>query len=157
MTGALSQAERNGASGSGEAPQRGFNPLVPELDVSDLRVSLEFWCNLLGFRVVYDRPAAGFAFCEREGAQVMLCQINGEWLTGPLERPFGRGINFQVAVEDVDMLLGYLKKAQWPLFRDVKETWYRVGGEERGSREFLVLDPDGYLVRLSQSLGSRAA
>lgn len=87
----------------------------------------------------------------------MLCQINGEWRTGPLERPFGRGINFQIAVEDVDTLLGKLEKAEWPLFRDVKEAWYRVGEEERGSREFLVLDPDGYLVRLSQWLGSRAS
>ena len=152
----LSQAERNSASGSGKAPQRGFNALVPELDVSDLSASLEFWCDVLGFRVVYDRPAAGFAFCERQGAQIMLCQMNGEWVTGPLEKPFGRGVNFQIMVEDVEPLLANLQEVGWPLFRGVKDVWYRIGADERGSREFLVLDPDGYLVRISQSLGSKA-
>ncbi|MBB3146878.1 hypothetical protein FHS21_003294 [Phyllobacterium trifolii] len=41
--------------------------------------------------------------------------------------------------------------ARWPLFRQPKESWYRIGAsEESGSREFFVQDPDGYLVRLSQ-------
>ncbi|MGO4567789.1 bleomycin resistance protein [Rhizobium sp. 2YAF20] len=137
-------------------PEGGFNRLVPELDVADIDASLKFWCDCLGFRVAYDRPAAHFAYCEREGVQVMLCQINGEWLTGPLERPFGRGINFQITVSDIEPLLARLKRADWPLFRDVKESWYRIGDEEQGSLEFLVLDPDGYLVRFSQALGSRA-
>jgi catechol 2,3-dioxygenase-like lactoylglutathione lyase family enzyme len=152
----LPQAERNSAAGSGSMPEGGFNRLVPELDVTDIGASLRFWCDYLGFRVAYDRPAAGFAYCERDGAQVMLCQINGEWVTGPLERPFGRGINFQIMVEDIEPPLARLREAEWPLFRDVRESWYRVGDEERGSREFLVLDPDGYLVRFSQGLGSRA-
>jgi catechol 2,3-dioxygenase-like lactoylglutathione lyase family enzyme len=151
----LSQAQRNSSKGQGSAPKGGFNPLVPELDVSDIATSLTFWCEYLGFHIVYDRPAAGFAFCKRDGAQVMLCQVNDEWVTGPLERPFGRGVNFQIMVDDIAPLLARLKEAGWPLFRDAREAWYRIGDEERGSREFLVLDPDGYLVRLSQSLGIR--
>jgi len=43
---------------NGAAPAGGFNALVPELDVSNLAVSLHFWCELLGFEVAYDRPAA---------------------------------------------------------------------------------------------------
>ncbi|MGE7367800.1 VOC family protein [Neorhizobium sp. NPDC001467] len=78
----LDQSGRNAAAGNGASPQGGFNALVPELDVSDIAASLHFWCDLLGFHIVYDRPAAGFAFLEREGAQVMLCQVNGEWVTG---------------------------------------------------------------------------
>eukprot|EP01114_Cavostelium_apophysatum_P010711 TRINITY_DN2481_c0_g3_i1.p1 TRINITY_DN2481_c0_g3~~TRINITY_DN2481_c0_g3_i1.p1 ORF type:complete len:158 (+),score=6.53 TRINITY_DN2481_c0_g3_i1:140-613(+) len=151
----LSQVERNSASGNGSIPEGGFNRLVPELDVTNLRESLKFWCEYLGFRVAYDRPAAGFAYCQRDGAQVMLCQINGEWVTGPLERPFGRGINFQIMVDDIALPLAKLREANWPLFREVRESWYRSGAEEVGFREFLVLDPDGYLVRLSQSLGTR--
>ncbi len=151
----LTQAQRNSAKGNGHPPETGFNALVPELDVSDIDASLAFWCEYLGFNIVYDRPAAGFAFCEREGAQIMLCQVNGEWLTAPLQRPFGRGVNFQIMVTELAPTLAKLSEAGWPLFREVKEAWYRIGNEERGSREFLVLDPDGYLVRFSQSLGVR--
>ncbi|WP_436117475.1 bleomycin resistance protein [Phyllobacterium sp. LjRoot231] len=152
----LSQAERNNASGQGGMPSGGFNALVPELDVSDLDTSVKFWCELIGFKVAYDRPAAKFAYLERDGAQIMLCQINGEWLTGKLDVPFGRGINFQIEVGDTDPILLSLEEARWPLFRQPKESWYRIGAsEESGSREFLVQDPDGYLVRLSQNVGRR--
>jgi hypothetical protein len=151
----LSQAERNAADSVGALPAGGFAALVPELDVTDIGISLGFWCDLLGFSVAYDRPAAKFAYLEREGAQLMLCEINGEWLTGRLERPFGRGINFQIETADLSPLLERLAAADYPLFRNVRESWYRVGGSERGSREFLVQDPDGYLLRFSQALGLR--
>jgi predicted acetyltransferase/catechol 2,3-dioxygenase-like lactoylglutathione lyase family enzyme len=152
----LSQAERNSAAGQGGTPIGGFNALVPELDVTNLDESLTFWCGMLGFKVAYDRTAAKFAYLERAGAQIMLCQINGEWLTGKLEHPFGRGINFQIEVEDLDPILTALTEARWPLFRAPKESWYRIGaGEESGARELLVQDPDGYLVRLSQNIGKR--
>ncbi|MBB2958163.1 hypothetical protein FHX72_002308 [Pseudoclavibacter helvolus] len=33
------------------------------------------------------------------------------------------------------------------------ETRYRVGEREVGVRQFLVTDPDGYLIRFQESLG----
>jgi hypothetical protein len=33
--------------------------------------------------------------------------------------------------------------------------WYRAGNHEVGVVQFLVQDPDGYLIRFQQSLGSR--
>jgi len=155
----LSQTERNAAAGRGRTPEGGFGALVPELDVTDLRRSLDFWCGLLGFTVAYDRPQAKFAYLEREGAQIMLCQVNGSWETGPLERPFGRGVNFQIATRSLEPILRALAEAGWPLYREPAEAWYRIGGEpdERGSREFLVQDPDGYLVRFAESIGRRRA
>ncbi|WP_457809537.1 hypothetical protein, partial [Clavibacter michiganensis] len=76
--------------------------LVPELLVTDVAASLAFWRDLCGFAVLYDRPAEGCAYIARGGAHLMLEQtdITRNWVTGPLERPFGRGINFQSAVED---------------------------------------------------------
>jgi hypothetical protein len=35
------------------------------------------------------------------------------------------------------------------------EGWYRTGGVETGQRQFLVQDPDGYLLRLAEVLGER--
>lgn len=148
----LGQRERNAADSAGGLPAGGFNALVPELDVTDLGRSLTFWCDLLGFTVAYDRKAANFAYLEREGAQVMLSQINGAWVTAPLEPPLGRGINFQITVSDIDTIADRLKQADWPLFRGLQDAVYNVGGADRASRELLVQDPDGYLVRLAQEL-----
>jgi catechol 2,3-dioxygenase-like lactoylglutathione lyase family enzyme len=148
-------AERARSSGSGYPPEGGFAALTPELDVSDLDASLRFWCDLLGFKIAFDRPAARFAYLERGGAQIMLCQQNGRWLTGALDRPYGRGVNLQIMVDRLDPILAALDRAQWPLFEEPREAWYRTGPVEDGQREFLVQDPDGYLVRLAEHLGQR--
>jgi catechol 2,3-dioxygenase-like lactoylglutathione lyase family enzyme len=140
-----------------QRPEGGFAPLVPELDVTSLPASIAFWCGPLGFTVAYDRPAAGFAYLQRDGAQVMLCERNGNWDTGPLERPFGRGANFQIAVASIAPILAALAAAGWPLFRPVQERWYRTGNVLGGSRELLVQVPDGYLLRFAESLGARPA
>ena len=143
------------ANSSDRPPTGGFAPLVPELDVFDLARSRAFWCDILGFTVAYQRSEHGFLYLERQGAQVMLEQRNGNWETGELERPLGRGINFQISVASVDPLLDALKRANWPLFKPCHDAWYRVAGEERGNRQFLVQDPDGYLLRFAQDLGTR--
>lgn len=149
-------AERNLSSGTGSLPKGGFNALVPELDVSSIEESVRFWCDCLGFEVAYERPQARFAYLQREGAQVMLCEINRNWEVGDLERPFGRGINFQIAVSTIDPIVAALKAVGWPLYREPFEAWYRLGDDrESGSREFLVQDPDGYLIRFAQNIGNR--
>jgi catechol 2,3-dioxygenase-like lactoylglutathione lyase family enzyme len=136
-------------------PTGGFAPLVPELDVQDLTASLDFWCGVLGFRIAYQRPENGFAFLEREGAQVMLKRRNGNWQVARLERPYGRGINFEIKVASLGPILTTLAARGWPLFRPPEERWYRIGAEEGGNRQFLVQDPDGYLLRFAENLGSR--
>ncbi|WP_082531610.1 VOC family protein [Methylobacterium sp. Leaf469] len=136
-------------------PHGGFAALVPELDVFDLGRSLAFWCDALDFSVVYSRPEDGFAYLEREGAQVMLNRVNGNWSVGDLKRPLGRGLNLQITVAALVPVLERLAAQDWPLFRDVHDAWYRVGDVEAGLRQVLVQDPDGYLVRLCETLGVR--
>jgi catechol 2,3-dioxygenase-like lactoylglutathione lyase family enzyme len=79
---------------------------VPEFDVFDLDKSIQFWRDVLGFRIAYERPESGFAYLERGRAQVMLNCRNGNWETGPLERPLGRGINFMDSLEPLLASLG---------------------------------------------------
>ena len=143
------------SAGSGHPPGDGFSALTPELGVQDLEASLRFWRDLLGFTVAYDRPAARFSYLVRGGAQIMLCQRNGRWDTGVLERPYGRGVNFQIMVDQLAPILTAIAAAAWPLFEEPNEAWYRTGPVERGQRECLVQDPDGYLVRLAEYLGQR--
>jgi catechol 2,3-dioxygenase-like lactoylglutathione lyase family enzyme len=148
-------AARAASPGTGGAPADGWAALVPELGVSDIRASLAFWCEVLGFTVTFDRPAARFAYLGLGRVQVMLCEVNGRWETAALTRPFGRGINLEMRVRRIAPLVDALERAGWPLFEAPAEAWYRVGEQEAGQREFLVQDPDGYLLRFTESLGSR--
>ena len=85
---------------TGGAPRDGFPAdLGAELSVSNIQASLSFWRDLLGFDIAYDRPDARFAYLVRGRLQVMLCELNGRWETADMQRPFGRGINFQMVVD----------------------------------------------------------
>lgn len=79
------------------------------------------------------------------------------WITGPLEVPHGRGVNFQVAVPEVEPILSALRAADVSLFVQPETRWYPVGDEEAGVSQFLVADPDGYLIRFQSTLGRRPA
>jgi catechol 2,3-dioxygenase-like lactoylglutathione lyase family enzyme len=136
--------------------------LVPELLCSDINESRSFYVDALGFEVLYDRPAENFLYLSLSGAEIMLEQLpvtpdhDGFWLTGRLEVPYGRGINFQIEVENVYELYDRLAPSQWPIFRSIEEKWYRINATEAGNRQFLIQDPDGYLLRLFEDLGTRS-
>ena len=68
-------------------------------------------------------------------------------VTGPLVAPLGRGINFQITVNDLEPLLTSLRDAAWPLFMPPEVKRYLVAGREVAASQFLVADPDGYLLR----------
>jgi catechol 2,3-dioxygenase-like lactoylglutathione lyase family enzyme len=146
---------RAASPGTGSAPADGFAALVPEFSVSNLQESLSFWCRLLGFVVADARPAARFAFLVRGPLQVMLCERNGRWESGEMHHPFRRGLNLQMTVESLAPILLALRAADWPLYEQPNEAWYRTGDREGGQREFLVQDPDGYLLRFAENLGTR--
>jgi lactoylglutathione lyase len=132
--------------------------LVPELLCSDLDKSLAFYVDLLGFRILYDRREDRFAYLDRNGAELML----EEYAPGarmlaraPFEPPYGRGINFQIRVEDADALHAAVVAAGLPIFLPLEERWYRRAEHEIGTRQFIVEDPDGYLLRLQHGIGTR--
>ena len=131
--------------------------LVPELLVSDISASLHFWVETCGFKIAYSRMEEGFAYLDLAGAQVMLEETGHgrNWLTGPLEAPFGRGVNFQIGVPSIEPLVAALRIAGWPLYLEPEEKWYRSDAIEIGVRQFLVQDPDGYLIRFSAGIGER--
>ncbi len=132
--------------------------LVPELDCSALEASLSFYLGVVGFKLRHDLPEARFAYLEREGAELMLAELSSEsWLTGEMVRPFGRGINLQIEVGNVTALREAVRRAGVAVYRETEDAWYRAGSAYVGHRQFLVQDPDGYLLRFSQSLGRRKA
>jgi catechol 2,3-dioxygenase-like lactoylglutathione lyase family enzyme len=127
-------------------------PLVPELCCSDFPNSVDFYTRILGFDVLYDRPESKFAYLTRDHAQIMLQQTNEWWNTGELHPPYGRGINFQIQVSSAQSLSEHIKQNGIPLFGELETNWYRKDDTEIGVLEFLVQDPDGYLLRFSERL-----
>ena len=131
--------------------------LVPELLVSDHGVSRDFYVRIIGFVVRYERPAEKFSYLDLGGAELMIEEETDFWTTAPRERPYGRGINLQIEVAALDPILARLSEAGIALFRPVEEAWYRSGDAYSGNRQFLVQDPDGYLLRIFEDLGQQAA
>jgi catechol 2,3-dioxygenase-like lactoylglutathione lyase family enzyme len=134
--------------------------IIPELDVTDLSRSLEFYSAILGFEVLYQRPEERFAMIDLAGARLMLEEADGpgrRFRTARLERPYGRGVNFQIEVDDARAIYSRVIESQSPVLIPLEARWYRVGARERGNEQFVVCDPDGYLLRLFTNLGSRAA
>lgn len=134
-----------------------YNRLIPELGVSRFDVSLVFYTDVLGFHIEYQRSERRFAFLSYQGSQIMLEELNDVWKTAERDYPFGRGINFQFLVDDLGAITASLSERGYPLFVQPEEHWYRRDAHLIGQREFLVMDPDGYLLRFAQPIGVKDA
>lgn len=135
-----------------------MNRLIPEFDVADLERSLAFYRHVVGAEVLYGRPEERFAFLNLEGAQFMLEEAAGpgrRFRTAPLEYPYGRGVNFQIQVEEVDALYERCRHSDCSIVIPLEEQWYRKDDVELGNRQFVVADPDGFLLRFFKDLGAR--
>ncbi len=132
-----------------------FNKLIPELSVSDFDRSIRFYVDVIGFRIEYQRKDPNFALLSLQGSQIMIQEMGKKWLTGELEYPFGRGVNFQIEVDDIDPVLESLKKHDYPIMAEPQENWYRKGNMLLGNMEFLVKDPNGYLLRFARFMGEK--
>lgn len=132
-----------------------WNQMIPEFDVFDLEDSLHFYIDLLGFTKVYDRKEDKFAFLQLEKVQLMIQEVdieNNKWETAELEYPLGVGINFQIDVTNIDEIYSRLKKTGYKIFIEMENHWYRKDNVLMGCKEFLVQDPNGYVLRFSQDL-----
>jgi len=116
----------------------------------------------LGFTIQYERTDAGFAMLERQGARIMLDEIGKSvtsasrtWLAAALEFPCGRGVNFQIKTAAIDILYEQMQTKGASIFLPIKNKWYCAFDVEIGQRQFIVLDPDGYMLRFIEELGER--
>ena len=133
-----------------------WNKIIPELSVTNLEESLKFYKSA-GFKLEYDRPENKFAFISLGEIQFMLQEIshNDKWAVAPLTYPFGNGINFQLEISDLNKIYENLKSNNYAIRFDIEENWYRQNNKLLGNKEFLVQDPDGYLLRFSEDLGEK--
>lgn len=132
--------------------------LIPELDVADLDRSSAFYVDTIGFRIAFARPEERFVYLDLDGVHLMLEEAAGpgrRFHTAPLEHPYGRGVNLQIEVDDVDGIHARVEQAGAVLVVPLEERWYRHDRRESGNRQFVVADPDGYLLRFFTDLGTR--
>lgn len=133
-----------------------FSKIIPELSVTNIEQSLNFY-KTAGFIIEYERPENKFAFISLGEIQFMLQELsnNEKWDIAPLTYPFGNGINFQLEIDDVDYVYNRLIAAGYKITFEIEENWYRQDNKLLGNKEFLIQDPDGYLLRFSEDLGEK--
>ncbi len=133
-------------------------PIIPELAVADLDRSLAVYLGVFGFHRPIARPEERFAYLVRETAHLMPEEAAGPGRrlhAEPLDHPFGRGMNLQIAVTDVASLYADVQAADLEVLLPLEKRWYRQGQAEVGNHQFVVADPDGYRLRFSACLGRR--
>ena len=126
-----------------------FNKMIPELSVFDIEQTKRFY-NDLGFKIEYERPEEKFVFMSFQDSQFMFEQIHDNgWNIGELIYPLGRGINFSIAVDDIEGLYKLVKALNLEIYRELNRSIYQVNGTEETQTEFLIQDPNGYLLRFT--------
>jgi len=140
--------------GTGTAPAS-WQPMIAEMMVQDYPRALAFWTSL-GFTPDFTRPTQMLACLSHpDGAQIMIYQRDGDWETGPMEPPFGRGAVIQVFVKDATAAAATMADQGLPFYVPLRDKWRDWGDCMGGQREFLVQDPDGYLIMVAQRLGTK--
>ncbi len=137
-----------------------MNPMVPEIVVRDWQASRAFYCDLFGFKAAYERAEEGFSFLTLGEAQLMICELEEGAMFGgvayePQAPPFGRGLNLQIQVNNLPEFIKKAEKAGLPFLRGPEEKWYRRAEDEIHQRQFVIADPDGYLLRFCEVIGTR--
>ena len=125
-----------------------FNSLIPELSVSNIEQSIDFYTKL-GFKIVYERIEDKFCFIQLEDNQIMLEQQNNNWNVGKMEYPFGRGINISMSISNIEEFYHKTIKNGLKVFLELETHSYKVGDIVYDDKEFLIQDPDGYLLRFN--------
>ncbi len=109
-----------------------------ELFVADVRASIAYYAEVLGFRVLRDDPS-GYVSIGREGVTIGLgCaeHLSDEHpAKASAGEPLGRGVELVVAVADIDAAYAQARASGRPVHSPLQaRSW--------GLTDFRVLDPD---------------
>ena len=119
---------------------------MPELLITDLAASLNFWVTLSAVsrfsttgrrRVSRIFTPARRTSCSSRSESVGIGSLALSRSRGHL----AAGVNFQVAVLAIMPLVERLSSFGWPLFMAPEDKWYQTGDAEAGVSQFLVQGP----------------
>ena len=130
--------------------------LVPEIYCTDIEATKNFYLKIFGFEIKYERPQERFIRFTLNGVDIMAESLSGDerrWITGEMEKPFGRGINFQWNVQDIDEMYSRIKeKSPESIYLEIETKSYQCGDEAIVQKQFIAQDPDGYLFRFCSDI-----
>jgi uncharacterized glyoxalase superfamily protein PhnB len=116
-----------------------FTGLTPTLYTRDIRGSVDFYVNTLGFE--RDGPVGGgVAFVRRDAVAIMFAWPNVHM---PFETPVMTGALY-IHCENVDAI--------WEQVKDAARVCYPVEDFDYGMREFAIFDNNGYLLQFGEEI-----
>ena len=127
-----------------------WTSIVPELVVTNIDRSVEVYTTLFGFEAEHTRP--GLAVLKLPGGgQILLEQFDPKspLIVSELKTPFGRGMSLTIRTEKPSALYEALRSAKHPIVVPMQVAEYEEDGDTYSRSEFVVQDPDGYLLRFT--------
>ncbi|MDQ3929957.1 MAG: VOC family protein [Chloroflexota bacterium] len=123
--------------------------IIPELAVSDIEQSLQFY-TALGFikdgeGIVDEQGSQWYSLALGESA---LWLIRANVVEDLVESdPRGNGVTIYIGVDDIDALYDKISGAglMMNIVKPIETMWY-------GLRQFSMADPDGYILTLNQQV-----
>ncbi|MEQ8677774.1 MAG: VOC family protein [Aggregatilineales bacterium] len=117
-----------------------------ELFVKSVPTSRDFYTNVLAFDEVSYQPD-GYSVFRKGYVQIALqawSQLPDDHPLKPQEQErVGLGVEIVIEVDDLDTLYAHVLNAEWPIADDLAERPW-------GSRDFRVVDPNGYYLRINE-------
>ena len=121
--------------------------LSPTLAVRDMKKTIDFYTNALGFKLGMCFPSPDnpkYADLSKDSMVMMFLPTKNVGISG--EEKLGTGVNFYMQIDgDIDKYYDELKQKGVKIAIDIKT-------EPFGIRDFTVQDPDGYKLTFNQTL-----
>lgn len=117
-----------------------------ELFVISVQESKDFYTRILAFDEV-SYQAAGYSVFRKGDVQIALqarSQLPDDHPLKPLNHErAGLGIEIVIEVDDLDAMYAHVQREKWPIADHLAERPW-------GSRDFRVVDPNGYYLRINE-------
>lgn len=115
-----------------------LNKLTPLLRTKQLKETVDWYVNTLGFTCTDFVHEYGFARVQLHGADIMLAEPNAHY---PFDEPNFTG-SFYINTNDAN--------AWWEKLKDTCRVCYPIETFDYGMREFAIFDINGYLLQFGQ-------
>ena len=117
-----------------------FRPIRPMIWTNELKETIDFYVNILGFTCVECNEDWGWACLNKDEAEIMIAKPNAHVT---FEKPIFTG-SFYINVSDVDVL--------WNDLKDKCKMGYEIENFDWGMREFAIYDNNGYLLQFGTEI-----
>ncbi len=123
--------------------------LTPNLIVSDVAASMQFYCDVLGFTrgfTVPDEKPYVFGSVTHGSIEIFFNERQSVAAELPeLGKGTGGALTLFIETEDLEAMYQRAKQAGAPIVMEPKDQFY-------GMREFILRDPEGWLVQFAMKI-----